>query len=480
MDKEIRQTIGNQDFQISLKLFSDEDHPRSMAWGEMLVSLNNEPVWCSESENAEELPVVWAWIELLEFLGDKWPWLIMEERYPVPINPFHPGTMRYEAEKRWEGMGEESYLEEDERLFRFESRHDLAMGMKGIFLPSLFVLRQGKRVWICSDKVRILTGFQETVDVLTNLGECLAGFIEDTQSPRSERAVQRWRTREQRAGDHFWELRTSMSRDLRSSLEQGQSPQEFWEADPESLTFDNELLAAARLSAGVVSLEQQKLILEHIREVPFQKVQQLDQVADMVATELHAGMRPYEQGYTAARALRRIMKLDPEKPADPEQILSRWGVAVRDISLDHCPLDAVAAWGLGHGPVVILNTGEGSRPAHEHGRRSTLAHEICHLLVDRTGALPFAEALGGHTALYVEQRARAFAAEFLLPEETGVQYVRRYAGLQEALEKMNKDFAVSIELAALQIKNSRLFSQLSEEEQLILSRSTENHTASNL
>ncbi len=480
MDKEIRRTIGNEKLHINLKLFSGEDHLRGQAWGEVIVSLNNEPVWCSESENGEELPVVWTWIELLEFLGDKWPWLIMEEKYPVPINPFHPGMMRYEAEKRWESMGEENYLEEDERLFRFEARHDLAMGMKGIFLPSLFILRQGKKAWVCSQNVRIFTEFQEIVDTLTTLGDCLTDFIEESQSPRSKRAVQLWRTREQRAQEHFWELRTSMSGELRSSLEQGRSPQEFWEADPVNVAFDNELLAAARLSAGVVNIQQQQSILEHIREVPLQKVQHLDTISDMIATELNERTRPYEQGYALAHALRRILKLDPESQADPEQILSDWGVDVREIALDYCPLDAVAAWGPGHGPVVLLNVGQGARPAHEHGRRSTLAHEICHLLVDRKGALPFAEALGGNTALYVEQRARAFAAEFLLPEETGVEYVRRYADLRQSLEEMSKDFAVSIELAALQIKNSHLFSQLSEEEQLILSGNTEHHILHNL
>lgn len=477
MDEEIRQTIGSRDsLQVSLHLFSDNDHPRSMAWGNMLVSLNNEPVWCSESENGQEMPVFWAWIELLEFLGDKWPWLVLEEKYPISVNPLNPGTTRREAEKRWESIAEEQYLEEDERLFRFEARHDLAMGMKGIFLPSLFILRQGKKSWICSDKVRLLAEFQEIVDVLTRLGDCLADFIENSQAPRAERTVQRWRNREQRARDRFWELRTSMSRELRSRLEQGQPPEEFWETGSESVDFDNELLAAARLSTGVVSVEEQRSILERIREIPFRQVQGLETVADKIATELDESMRPYEQGYAAARALRWILELDPESPTDPEQTLADWGVAVREITLDYCPLDAVAAWGTSHGPVVILNTGQGARPAHGHGRRSTLAHEICHLLVDRKGALPFAEALGGNTALYVEQRARAFAAEFLVPEETGVQYVRRCTGLQESLEKMSEDFAVSIELAALQIKNSRLFSELNEEEQLILSRNTENNT----
>jgi Zn-dependent peptidase ImmA (M78 family) len=403
----------------------------------------------------------------------------MEEKYPISITPLHPGKMRREAEKRWESMGEQQYLEEDDRLFRFEARHDLAMGLKGIFLPSLFVLRQGEKAWVCSEGLQVFAGFKEVKDTLTALGNCLASFIESAQDPRAQRAVQRWKNREQRAKDHFWELRTGMADEMRLKLEQGRSPQDFWEAGPESVYFDNELLAAARLSAGVVSVDQQRSILERIREIPFRHVQGMDAVADKIANELNENMRPYEQGYAVARALRQILELDPESPADPEQILSGWGVAVREITLDYCPLDAVAAWGPDHGPVVILNIGEGGRAAHEHGRRSTLAHELCHLLVDRRGALPFSEALGGHTPLYVEQRARAFAAEFLLPAETAVKIVGWHANLQDALQNMSNSFAVSIELAALQIKNSRLFFDLGQEDKEIILRNTEIHNLQN-
>ncbi|MFP4454138.1 MAG: hypothetical protein ACLFPI_12325, partial [Desulfobacterales bacterium] len=358
MDEEIRRTIGSSEsLQIFLNLFSDADHPRSMAWGEMLVSLNNESVWCAESSDEQDIPVAWDWIELLEFLGDKWPWLLMEEKFPITINPLHPGKMRHEAEKRWESMGEEQYLEEDERLFRFEGRHDLAMGLKGIFLPSLFILRQGKKAWVCSDGVRLFVWFQEVIDILSELGDCLAKYIEDSRDSRSGRAVQRWRDREQRAADLFWELRTGMPGEIRSKLEQGRSPREFWETNPEIVDFDNELLAAARLSAGVVRVEEQQAILKCIREVPFRQVQSLDSIADQIADELDESTRPYEQGYAAARTLRRILALGPENPANPEQILAGWDVEIREIMLDHCPLDAVAVWGGRHGPVVMLNTG---------------------------------------------------------------------------------------------------------------------------
>jgi Zn-dependent peptidase ImmA (M78 family) len=97
------------------------------------------------------------------------------------------------------------------------------------------------------------------------------------------------------------------------------------------------------------------------------------------------------------------------------------------------------------------------------------------LLVDRQGALPFSEVLGGHTPLYVEQRARAFAAEFLLARSSAVSAIRKYDCLEESLERLKQKFGVSVELAALQIKNSDAFFGLNEEDRSTIQRITEKH-----
>lgn len=473
MDKEVRRQIGKQEsLEISLTLFSDADHPQSMLWGRMLVSLDGDPIWSSETEQGHDAPVSWAWIDLLEFLGDKWPWLILEEQYPIPITPLHPGTMRREAEKRWESMGEEQYLDEDERLFLFEARHDLSLGLKGVFLPSLFIFRQGEKAWICSQDSCLFVSFSEIRKSLTELGNYLAEYAGGTDNSRAEQAVQRWKQREERVCEFFWELRAGMADELRKKLEQGTAPEEFWEAKDIHGDYDNVLLAAVRLSAGVASLKEQQSILQHLKQSPFRETCALDETSDRLLSELDESMRPYEQGYTLAQLLRGELGLDDDSQADPEDVLRSWGIDIQELALDFCPVDAVAAWGRSHGPIIMLNSGHGGRPAHMHGRRSTLAHEICHLLADRQGALPFSEVFGGHTPLYVEQRANAFAAEFLLPRESAIQRVRCCHSLQEALEALCEHFAVSTEMAALQLKNSRLLFELNEEERGVLVRST--------
>jgi len=78
-----------------------------------------------------------------------------------------------------------------------------------------------------------------------------------------------------------------------------------------------------------------------------------------------------------AQVLREELELGDESRVEPERILKQWDVDMLEQSLDGCPVDAVTAWGATHGPIIILNTGAGSRAAHSHGLRSTLAHEIC-------------------------------------------------------------------------------------------------------
>jgi hypothetical protein len=52
----------------------------------MLVTLGEEVVWGDDAEHGKPCSgIAWDWVDLLAFLGKKWPWLIHEERYPIFI-----------------------------------------------------------------------------------------------------------------------------------------------------------------------------------------------------------------------------------------------------------------------------------------------------------------------------------------------------------------------------------------------------------
>lgn len=471
MDETIRRTLGDsRGLLFDLRLVPAGDEREALAWGELRVDLAGEPVWHGESAEGSIEPICWTWADLLEFLGKKWLWLTLEETYPIPVFPLHPGRLRQEMEKRWESMPEEMEEAEGEALFAFEGRHDLARGLKGIFLPSIFVLRQGKQAWVCTPEQRVLLPFDSVRRALEDLGTFLAKRLESMDHPRANYAVRCWRNREADKEKSFLYFRTGLKDDIRKDLEEAESPEEYWELASGEMDADNEILAAARLSAGFASPQDQKSILARIKAADRGDIGRLDAISRRLGDVADPGRRPYDQGYALAGAFPRQYGLPSERPLDMDRFLSDLGIEIQEMELDDCPVDAVASWGFRHGPVILLNTGRGARPAHVHGRRTTLAHELCHLLIDREGFLPFSEVLGGRTPVYVEQRARAFAAEFLLPRENASEYVRRLDSIESALGALSRDFQVSRELAALQVRNSHAYMGLADEEKNLISR----------
>lgn len=472
MDQTIRRTVGNSEgLFFDLRLVPTGDEREALAWGELRADLAGEPVWYEESEEGEIGPICWTWADLLEFLGKKWIGLTLEENYPFPVFPLHPGRLRQEMEKRWESMPEEMVDEEGERLFTFEGSHDLARGLKGIFLPSIFVLRQGTQAWVCTSEQQILRPFDSIREDMEELGEFLAKHLESADHPRANYAVCCWRNREADKESSFLFFRTGLKDDIRKVLEEAEPPEKYWELASADVDGDNEILAAARLSAGIVSPQDQKSILARIKTAGRGDTGRLDDISRRLRGDVDFTGRPYDQGYALALALARYADIPSERPQDLERLLSDLGVEILELKLEkNCPVDAVAAWGVRHGPVIVLNTER--RPAHVHGRRTTLAHELCHLLIDRQGFLPFSEVLGGATPVYAEQRAGAFAAEFLLPRKSASEYVRRLDSVGFALDALSGDFQVSKEMAALQLRNSHAYMGLDDEEKNLISRIT--------
>lgn len=149
---------------------------------------------------------------------------------------------------------------------------------------------------------------------------------------------------------------------------------------------------------------------------------------------------------------------------DPEALLRRLGVDIQDIELDEPRLDAIAVWGDQRQPTVMINT-RGARARYPTGRRSTCAHELCHLLVDTDGALPAVEVLGGRVPVDLEQRANAFAAELLLPRTDAGRVLQeklafvntadaRAIEIDNSVHELARDYQVSHETSAWQIMRS--------------------------
>ena len=127
---------------------------------------------------------------------------------------------------------------------------------------------------------------------------------------------------------------------------------------------------------------------------------------------------PWQQGYALAEELRNDLDgcLDDER-VDVESILDRLGVDVSEASLSDGSIRGVAIAGPRHRSGILWNRNNHFN-ADSRGLRFTLAHELCHLLFDRSTGQRLAVASGPWAPPSLEQRANAFAAMLLMPTET--------------------------------------------------------------
>jgi NAD(P)-dependent dehydrogenase (short-subunit alcohol dehydrogenase family) len=139
--------------------------------------------------------------------------------------------------------------------------------------------------------------------------------------------------------------------------------------------------------------------------------------------------------------------------------LAQYQVRVNTISPGLTP--TVGCWGKHHGPAIRL-PGDACPRARSH--------------LDRLKwQPPAAEVFGGNVPRHPEQRANAFAAEFLLPKSIVAERIPKAGDAQKAIEQLREQFGVSRELTAWQIINTAVaFNSLGSSEKVLLKSWTAN------
>jgi Zn-dependent peptidase ImmA (M78 family) len=125
---------------------------------------------------------------------------------------------------------------------------------------------------------------------------------------------------------------------------------------------------------------------------------------------------PWESGYELARFVRERLNSVPSTKLDVEALARDLGVDVQEAAFQDESVLGVCVGTPAYTPLVLLNTfcPDASGPS---GRRTTLSHELCHLLFDR-GAYRHLARFEGARAVgdrLMEMRANAFAIELLVP-----------------------------------------------------------------
>lgn len=436
--------------------------PVGATWGDLQIGVGDTLVWGTLGEGEGIKPFTWSWVELLEFFGSAWRYLLHEQGYPIDFGhyryePDHPGQFRATVESRWDALEQEDVYREDRVMRDFLIVHDLAQGLHGAYPPSLLLLRQGERMIVATRDRSWILPFEKTLEVLESFGQAVYRRIVSLDDPRSRIVRERWDKRSEIDPKSLFAIISGWDEEWsRGALPKAANDEELLK----------EYAIAARMVGKRLAVQQARQLLEAIHRLPRTPRPPLD---DLWAecTELmqeRAGQSPAQQGYALASALREHLEIDIDQPIDPEILLAEWKVAIHELALPDTPIDAVAVWGPNHGPAILINP-DGPRSGKSSGRRSTLSHEIAHLLVDYGTALPVVEVLGGQVSKAIEQRANAFAAEFLLPRAVAGRTVagalhghldeeERKKALIAAIDGLTQRYGTSHETTAWQARNS--------------------------
>jgi Zn-dependent peptidase ImmA (M78 family) len=449
---------------------SEDEAARRNGWGSGILYVLGAPYWYSNSD-AQPQPIEWTWVDLLEHVASNWGTLVFEQSYPYSwlSDVAHPGDLWSVAERRWARLGEELAEAEESVLLAFERRHNLASAWKGLSLPSLTLMRNGKVCWICADGLApIRAPFEECRAALVSICDSLAQSFEGSPNPRVESAINRWRNRGVSARDGFFRSVTGMSQELLADVQGHADPFEFWgvaanDSWADGVVEEGPLLAAARMTAGTFDSGTIRRILDAIREVPLGELDSLDRIS--AETRQHLQRTPrfaFFGGYAAAEFVREMLGRDRPVCFEIEALFEELSISTTPLHLGTETIDAVAVWGA-RGPCVILNLDR--RHTSPERTRMTLAHELGHLILDRAGGLPFCEVLGGAVDAFMERRANAFAAELLLPRSIVESKRKNNQSIGNFVAVLKQDFRVSKAVACAQIYNSSVFASLNSQEQ---------------
>ena len=446
-------------FAVRLSFHHDPDIGEA-ALPEMAESWGAFQIWvrgvnlCAHVDGGETLQFShWYLLPILEWLSANWDPLLHEERPPLamrsigtaaeagrmaPIAAFDPAGSTVEFVARQQQYG-------------WNQRHALRTARDGGITPDVRFRRVRDQVeisWMATQlagagEVEFLsnegTAYEAPSAVAEPLYEILASAAEwlHKQLPQSERcqalvdsvaAVRSPRRTEERTAwiaglGAAWDRIDARWRELRDLGKSLGSPEAF-EAAFGSQRSNGVVLegscgaallfgSASPTITGGDAKELARLLLDAYKPSP------VDGLADLAFDEpIDPLLQPWEHGYLLADDL--LDKIGDEcegSRVDVEALLDGWDVSLSEVDLEDPDLRAVAFVGSEHAPSIALNSNHRSAGSAQ-ARRFTLAHELCHLLHDRSQGARLAMASGPWAPKAIEQRANAFAAWLLMPPES--------------------------------------------------------------
>jgi len=428
-----------------------------MAQGDMIWPVANDP------EHSLEIQLD----DLFSYLVEFWKPLLLRQAYPFALVPARPSALMSAAARHWEDLPQEQIDEEASELDAFEDAHNLAHAFGGMFdLPPLWLVREGEHMMF--DTVRMFgrLPFDAVLTELTRVGDEIATYLRKVDAAKWGRVVAAWENRD--TGDAVNLLAWSAS--LEASVAEQligtglvSAPTSFTEAANDN----NELLIAARM-AGALPTDQIVEILELARRFAHHSAETLDTLSNAALTHLRGlpKCEPFAEGEALANFVRDWFKISPTEAVDVFGIVEGLDIEIIVDAVGPITFDGLAIAGSSYGPGAFINSrgrrvrdGQSGDLRHNAGARVNLAHELCHLLVDREHPLSAVEVLRSRMPASIESRARAFAGEFLLPSSSAAKFWDEAGSpiehdpLNAVLQLLVDHFEISFSVAAWKLQH---------------------------
>jgi len=424
----------------------------SQAWGSFQIWVEERNLAAHYFNGELVESVHWYLLPLLEWFTSNWDPIFHEERLPNQNSaPTAEDALQRNAEPP-RALNDAEAVQWEERWFEWWNRHSLEAARDGGVFPSVCFRRWRDDLEISWD-ARLAPQRPETVEFLhasgasrlslADVAEPLFVVIAEASAYLMSRheSSERFKALVERVADlksaredrvaWLLALGTNID-DMRGALEPIRAFAASLSTTARRVIFGEEKGSglyvrpfAAALMFGAVSPQVGTTDRIRLLELLAEAVDETDYPVDLLATTAPVDVdRSWEQGYRLAEQFLAAHVTDAAEvdAVDIERILISLGVTIDEISLEDVYIRAVAIAGPEYRPTVLLNR-EHQNNAHLHGRRFSLAHELCHLLFDRAFAREIAFASGPWAPRDVERRANAFAAMLLMPPDRVAQLI---------------------------------------------------------
>ncbi|HEX4418305.1 MAG TPA: ImmA/IrrE family metallo-endopeptidase [Kofleriaceae bacterium] len=431
-----------------------EDCAREEAatWGAFRIWVRGTNV-CAHLEEGEIVPSIhWYLIGLLEWFANSWEPLLHEEKLPgknsaedawdaLEKTAFPPLHLESSRQRSWE-----------QEWAEWRARHALQTAREGGLFPDLVFRRWRDRIEISwGDAVtagapahyRFLSerGVERLApkDIAEPLYGVLTSAVEFlmTENPGSARIKALKKTLDQvpsTALDNRLAWLVGLGRTKSKILQSWGLIESKLDEIPRgrqallssatlsgSLAVEGTCQAALMFGSASPTLQQRDVMkLAGLaikayapRLVESKKLRAL--VRDEPPASLHE--EDYEYGYRLAEETLEDATIRPDDAVvDLQPVLSRLKIKTVEIELTDTEIRAISIASPHHQPTIAINRRHRSN-SRPFGLRFTLAHELCHILFDRSAGQQLALISGPWAPIALERRANAFAAMLLMPSE---------------------------------------------------------------